>query len=373
MPERTRAPDLVRVVEGIRSHVPMFLELIIRCDYGSIEPWVQSIEGGIWAIAGPDSFLFRTNVPLRGENGACVADFLVSAGQRVGFTLTWHPSHEPIPPLRDTGEALKDTEEWWRQWSGRCTYTGPWREEVLRSLITLKALTYAPTGGIVAAATTSLPEQLRGVRNWDYRYCWLRDSTFTLLALLNAGYREEAQAWRQWLLRAVAGKPAATNIMYGLAGERRLTELELEWLPGYDGARPVRIGNAASRQLQLDIYGEVLDVMYQSRRFGLSRRKRVGASKRPWSPSSRRRGSARTRASGRCAARGGTSPTPRSWPGSPWTGPSRRWSTFTWKDRSSAGACCATRSTGRSAARDSIPTCTPSSSRTGRRSWTPAY
>ncbi len=269
MPERTRAPDLVRVVEGIRGHVPMVLELLIRCDYGSIEPWVQAIEGGLWAIAGPDSFLFRTQVPLRWENGASVADFLVSAGQRVGFTLTWHPSHEPSPPLRDTGEAITDTEAWWRHWSERCTYTGPWRDEVLRSLITLKALTYAPTGGIVAAATTSLPEQLRGVRNWDYRYCWLRDSTFTLLALLNAGYREEAQAWRQWLLRAVAGKPAATNIMYGLAGERRLTELELEWLPGYDGARPVRIGNAASRQLQLDIYGEVLDVMYQARRFGL--------------------------------------------------------------------------------------------------------
>jgi GH15 family glucan-1,4-alpha-glucosidase len=269
MPKRTRAPDLVRVVEGLRGQVPMSLDLLIRCDYGSIEPWVQSTADGIWAIAGPDSFLFRTQVPLSWENGATVADFVVSAGQHVGFTLTWHPSHEPIPPLRATGEALMDTEEWWRQWSARCTYTGPWRDVVRRSLITLKALTYAPTGGIVAAPTTSLPEQLRGVRNWDYRYCWLRDSTFTLLALLNAGYREEAQAWRRWLLRAVAGTPAATNIMYGLAGERRLTELELEWLPGYDGARPVRIGNAASRQLQLDIYGEVLDAMYQSRRFDL--------------------------------------------------------------------------------------------------------
>ena len=269
MPERTRAPDLVRVVEGLRGHVPMRLELLLRCDYGAIVPWVQAIEGGLWAIAGPDSFLFRTTVPLRWEHEACVADFQVAAGQRIGFTLTWHPSHESSPPLRDTEEALTATEGWWRAWSARCTYRGPWRDAVLRSLITLKALTYAPTGGIVAAATTSLPEQLGGVRNWDYRYCWLRDSTFTLLALLNAGYREEAQAWRQWLLRAVAGTPAATNIMYGLAGERRLPELELGWLPGYGGARPVRIGNAAARQFQLDIYGEVLDVMYHSRRFGL--------------------------------------------------------------------------------------------------------
>jgi GH15 family glucan-1,4-alpha-glucosidase len=269
MPERTRAPDLVRVVEGLRGHVPMRLELLLRCDYGAIVPWVQAIEGGLWAIAGPDSFLFRTTVPLRWEHEACVADFQVAAGQRIGFTLTWHPSHESSPPLRDTDEALTATEGWWRAWSARCTYRGPWRDAVLRSLITLKALTYAPTGGIVAAATTSLPEQLGGVRNWDYRYCWLRDSTFTLLALLNAGYREEAQAWRQWLLRAVAGTPAATNIMYGLAGERRLPELELAWLPGYGGARPVRIGNAAARQFQLDIYGEVLDVMYHSRRFGL--------------------------------------------------------------------------------------------------------
>ena len=269
MPERTRAPDLVRVVEGLRGHVPMRLELLLRCDYGAIVPWVQAIEGGLWAIAGPDSFLFRTTVPLRWEHEACVADFQVAAGQRIGFTLTWHPSHESSPPVRDTDEALTATEGWWRAWSARCTYRGPWRDAVLRSLITLKALTYAPTGGIVAAATTSLPEQLGGVRNWDYRYCWLRDSTFTLLALLNAGYREEAQAWRQWLLRAVAGTPAATNIMYGLAGERRLPELELAWLPGYGGARPVRIGNAAARQFQLDIYGEVLDVMYHSRRFGL--------------------------------------------------------------------------------------------------------
>jgi GH15 family glucan-1,4-alpha-glucosidase len=185
------------------------------------------------------------------------------------FTLTWHPSHEDAPPLADAWQAVEDTQAWWQKWAQRCTYRGPWRTQVLRSLITLKALTYAPTGGILAAATTSLPEQLGGTRNWDYRYCWLRDATFTLLALMECGYVEEAWAWRHWLLRAVAGHPAATNIMYGLAGERRLTEMELHWLPGYEGARPVRIGNAAYKQFQLDIYGEVLDAMYQARRFGL--------------------------------------------------------------------------------------------------------
>jgi GH15 family glucan-1,4-alpha-glucosidase len=269
MPGRAREPHLVRLVEGRRGQVPMRLELILRFDYGSIVPWVQRTEDGIWAIAGPDSVRLRTPVALHGENLTTVADFTVAAGQRVPFTLAWHASHEAAPPVIDPEAAVRLTEEWWREWSGRCTYRGPWRAAVGRSLITLKALSYAPTGGIVAAATTSLPEQLGGVRNWDYRFCWLRDATFTLYALLNAGYREEARAWRAWLLRAVAGQPAATNIMYGLGGERRLTELELPWLPGYEGARPVRIGNAACRQFQLDVYGEVLDAMYQSRRMGL--------------------------------------------------------------------------------------------------------
>jgi GH15 family glucan-1,4-alpha-glucosidase len=269
MPGRGREPHLVRVVEGRRGQVPMRLELILRFDYGSVVPWVQRAEDGIWAIAGPDSVRLRTPVALHGENFTTVADFPVAAGQRVPFTLTWHPSHEPAPPAIDADAAVRLTEEWWREWSGRCTYRGPWRAAVVRSLITLKALSYSPAGGIVAAATTSLPEQLGGVRNWDYRFCWLRDATFTLYALLNAGYRDEARAWRGWLLRAVAGQPAATNIMYGLGGERRLTELELAWLPGYEGASPVRIGNAACRQFQLDVYGEVLDAMYQSRRMGL--------------------------------------------------------------------------------------------------------
>jgi GH15 family glucan-1,4-alpha-glucosidase len=269
MPGRARHPHLVRLVEGRRGQVPMRTELVIRFDYGSVVPWVQRLGGGLGAVAGPDALLLRTPVHVRGENLTTVAQFAVAAGQRVPFSLAWHPSYEPPPEPINPEQAVADTEVWWRDWSGRCTYRGPYREAVVRSLITLKALTYVPTGGMVAAATTSLPEQLGGVRNWDYRYCWLRDATLTLLALLNAGYVEEARAWRVWLLRAVAGQPAATNIMYGLAGERRLTELELTWLPGYEGARPVRIGNAASRQFQLDVYGEVLDVMYLSRRLGL--------------------------------------------------------------------------------------------------------
>jgi GH15 family glucan-1,4-alpha-glucosidase len=269
MPVRVRAPDLVRVVEGKRGRVPMRMELVIRFDYGSIVPWVQRMDGGLAAIAGPDRLLLRTDVPVVNENFTTTADFTVSAGERAAFTLTWHPSHEEPPPLTDTGRAILETQEWWEKWSARCTYRGPWRNAVLRSLITLKALTYAPTGGIVAAPTTSLPEELGGVRNWDYRFCWLRDATFTLFALLNAGYVEEARAWRNWLLRAVAGRPAEAQIMYGLAGERRLTELELGWLPGYEGARPVRIGNAASNQFQLDVYGEVVDALYHARALGL--------------------------------------------------------------------------------------------------------
>jgi GH15 family glucan-1,4-alpha-glucosidase len=271
MPERAEAhaPSLVRLVEGQRGQVPVHMELIIRCDYGRIIPWVRRIDGGIRAIAVPDSLIVRTPAPLRGVHFTTVADFTVSAGQRVPFTLTWHPSHEEAPPPIDAEAAVCDTERWWRDWAGRCTYQGEWCEQVRRSLLTLKALAYRPTGGIVAAATTSLPEQLGGVRNWDYRFCWLRDATFTLLALLNAGHRDEARAWQEWLLRAVAGNPADTNILYGLAGERRLPELELDWLPGYEGARPVRIGNAASKQFQLDVYGEVLDAMYVSRKLGL--------------------------------------------------------------------------------------------------------
>ena len=269
MPPRSSAPDLVRIVIGKRGQVRMQMQLIIRFDYGSIIPWIRRTESGLRAIAGPDTLVLNSGVDLRNENFRTEAEFTVSEGQRVPFVLMWHPSHDPAPPLPDPEDILTHTEQWWREWSSRCTYEGPWRESVVRSLITLKALTYAPTGGMVAAATTSLPEQLGGVRNWDYRYCWLRDATFTLYALMLGGYMDEARAWREWLLRAVAGNPSELNIMYGLAGERRLPELELQWLPGYAASAPVRTGNAAWQQFQLDVYGEVMDAMHLARRGGL--------------------------------------------------------------------------------------------------------
>lgn len=269
MPLRSGASDLVRLVEGKRGQVPMRMELTIRFDYGSIIPWVQQTDTGLWAIAGPDALHLYTPIDLRGQGYSTVADFTVSEGQRVPFTLTWHPSYRTEPRKSETKEGIVKTEAWWREWSHRCTYKGPWRDAVVRSFITLKALTYRVTGGIVAAATSSLPENLGGVRNWDYRYCWLRDATFTLYALMAGGYTKEARDWREWLVRAVAGKPSEIQIMYGLAGERRLPEMNLEWLPGYEGAVPVRIGNAAAEQHQLDVYGEVMDALHLARGRGL--------------------------------------------------------------------------------------------------------
>jgi GH15 family glucan-1,4-alpha-glucosidase len=269
MTPRDDTPDLVRIVIGKSGQVPMKMELVLRFDYGSIVPWVVRTDTGISAIAGPDMVSLRTKVPLRGEDLRTVAEFIVNEGEQVEFDLTWYPSnrYEPLP--LDIPQSLHDTENWWREWSARCSYKGQWRDAVMRSLITLKALTFLPTGGIVAAPTTSLPEQIGGVRNWDYRYCWVRDATLTLDALLNAGYAEEARSWREWLLRAVAGHPAELNIAYGLRGERRLTELELPWLSGYEGSKPVRTGNAAYSQFQLDIYGEISDTLYQCRRAGM--------------------------------------------------------------------------------------------------------
>jgi GH15 family glucan-1,4-alpha-glucosidase len=270
MPPRSGAPDLVRVVEGRRGAVPMRMELIVRFDYGSIVPWVTKCPDGLSAIGGPDRLWLRTPAQLESHDLKTHSNFIVNEHDAVPFVLTWTPSYISVPPeVTDGVKALAATESWWRAWSERCQYRGEWSDAVLRSLITLKAMTYAPTGGIVAAVTTSLPEQIGGVRNWDYRICWLRDATFTLYALMVAGYREEALAWRDWLLRAVAGSPAQFNIMYGLAGERRLVELELPWLPGYEDSRPVRIGNAAYAQHQLDVYGEVLDAMHQCRRMKL--------------------------------------------------------------------------------------------------------
>lgn len=269
MPPRDQAPDVVRIVEGVRGQVAMRMELVIRFDYGSIVPWVRRVNGVLAAIGGPDALYLHTPIETRGEGLTTVCEFQLSQGQRVPFVLLWQPSRREPPAPVEAEQALAETEAWWQDWSNRCTYRGEWSEQVLRSLITLKALTYAPTGGIVAAATTSLPEWIGGVRNWDYRYCWLRDATFTLYALMAAGFRDEACAWRDWLLRAVAGDPAQMQTMYGPAGERRLTELELEWLPGYESSAPVRIGNAAVKQFQLDVYGEVMDTLHQARRIGI--------------------------------------------------------------------------------------------------------
>lgn len=270
MPPRTAEPDLVRIVVGRRGAVTMRCELVIRFDYGSIVPWVRKIPDGIRAVAGPDTLILRTPIPLHGENLTTVAEFTVKEGERVPFVLMWHPSHLPTPNPIDAEATVIQTDEWWQEWAKTCHCDVPHHEAVVRSLITLKALTYAPTGGIVAAPTTSLPEKIGGVRNWDYRYCWLRDSTFTLYSLLNAGFHHEASAWREWLLRAIAGTPGQTSIMYGVSGERRLTEFELTWLPGYENSAPVRIGNQAHEQFQLDVFGEVIDSLFLARRTGLA-------------------------------------------------------------------------------------------------------
>ncbi|CAN7494954.1 glycoside hydrolase family 15 protein [Arthrobacter sp. LjRoot78] len=265
MPPRDSVADIVRIVVGVRGSVRMRGELALRFDYGHIVPWVRHDNHGIHAIAGPDAAYLVTDAPLRGERMHTVSDFTVRAGERIPFVLTWTPSHLPRPRSIDPEAYLDSTELFWREWSAKCKITGPYRDAIQRSLITLKALTYSPTGGIVAAVTTSLPEQLGGPRNWDYRYCWLRDATLTLQALLAAGYTEEAASWRDWLLRAVAGDPADLQIMYGIHGERRLPEMELPWLAGYENSAPVRIGNGAAGQLQLDVWGEVLDCLALTR------------------------------------------------------------------------------------------------------------
>ena len=271
MPQRHRQSDVVRIVEGLSGRVTMRSTLRLRFDYGTVVPWMRRTDRHRVAVAGPDAVWLRSEPEVHswGKDFGTYAEFTVEPGDRVAFVLTWYPSHQPRPPLIDPFEALADSVEDWRRWAGRCPYQGPHREAVMRSLIILKALIYAPTGGIVAAATTSLPEELGGVRNWDYRYCWLRDSTLTLGALLSAGHLDEARDWRDWLLRAVAGDPAALQIMYGLSGERRIPEFELPWLPGYADSAPVRIGNQAVTQTQLDVYGEVIDSLVLAARAGL--------------------------------------------------------------------------------------------------------
>jgi GH15 family glucan-1,4-alpha-glucosidase len=267
MPPRGNASDVVRLVRGARGRVKMRMQLVIRFGFGSDIPWVKKNEDGssLLAICGQDMAVLRTPVATRGEDFTTVAEFEVGEGDIVPFVLTYGPSHLPVPVPIDPAQALRDTETFWADWCSHCTYEGEHRDLVMRSLIALKALTYAPTGGIVAAPTTSLPEKLGGARNWDYRFCWLRDATFTLLALMNSGYTAEASAWHNWLLRAVAGSPANMQIMYGIKGQRRLLEWEAGWLPGYEGALPVRVGNAAHAQRQLDVYGELIDAFHQSR------------------------------------------------------------------------------------------------------------
>ncbi|MER7701078.1 MULTISPECIES: glycoside hydrolase family 15 protein [unclassified Streptomyces] len=271
MPPRDGAPQLIRIVEGVSGRVPMRSELRMRFSYGRVTPWVHKVDNRTVAVAGPDSVWLDTEADTYGKNLTTYSDFTVGPGDRVALTISWQPSHHGPPALPDPEGALEATELFWREWVDQCTYHGPYREAVVRSLITLKALTYAPTGGIVAAPTTSLPEEIGGVRNWDYRYTWLRDAAITLSSLLRTGYREEARAWREWLLRAVAGDPENLQIMYGIAGERELGEAELDWLPGYENSGPVRVGNGAANQLQLDVYGEVTEALHLAHMTGLTR------------------------------------------------------------------------------------------------------
>ncbi|MEO3753993.1 glycoside hydrolase family 15 protein [Streptomyces sp. B6B3] len=272
MPPRGRdAPQLIRIVEGVSGRVPMRSALRMRFSYGWVVPWVHKVEDRTVAVAGPDSVWLDTGVDTYGKDLTTYSDFTVAPGDRVTFAISWQPSHKQPPPVPRPEEALAETEEFWRDWVAQCTYHGPYREAVVRSLITLKALTYEPTGGIVAAPTTSLPEEIGGSRNWDYRFTWLRDAAITLSSLLRTGYHEEARAWREWLLRAVAGDPQNLQIMYGIAGERELAEAELSWLPGYENSQPVRIGNGAAGQLQLDVYGEVTEALHLAHMTGLAR------------------------------------------------------------------------------------------------------
>jgi GH15 family glucan-1,4-alpha-glucosidase len=270
MPVRGRAADVVRLVEGVTGRVEIRMDLRLRFDYGHIVPWLRHTDADLVAVAGPDAAWLRTPAPLHTEDGTISARFTVDAGQRVPFVLTHALSHHPRPEPVEPYQALAQTQDFWTEWAGRCSYQGRWAPEVRRALVTLKALTYAPTGGIVAAATTSLPERIGGSRNWDYRFCWLRDATFTLDALLSTGYLTEARAWREWLLRAVAGDPADLQIMYGLDGTRRLPEHVLDWLPGYEGSGPVRTGNQAAGQYQLDVWGEVLASLHLARHAGIA-------------------------------------------------------------------------------------------------------
>ncbi len=348
MPLSGHHSTVVRMVIGTRGKLAMHTELILRFGYGAIVPWVTRLEdGALRAIAGPDMMILRTPVQLRGADMTTVGEFVIHKDDTIPFVLNYYRSHLPIHTPLDPMAALGETETFWQDWSAKCRPAGPWTDAVMRSMITLKALTYAPTGGMVAAPTTSLPEQLGGERNWDYRYCWLRDATLVLLGAMNAGFFDEAQAWREWLLRAVAGSPGQLQIMYGIAGERRLTEWTAPWLPGYENSAPVRIGNAAHSQLQLDVFGEIMDVHHQARRRGLRPTSRDGKRNSPSSNICNKSGGAPTKGFGKSAAHRNNSPIQRSWPGSRSTARSKAPRHSGSKDRSTNGARCGTRSSRR--------------------------
>nr|AHE39857.1 Glycoside hydrolase 15-related protein [Streptomyces sp. F8] len=372
MPPRDgHSPQLIRIVEGISGTVEVASAWCPRFGYGKHRPWIYEHQGRTVAIDGPDALWLDATVDTVQKEDALVSHFTVSAGDTVNFALSWHSSHHhATPEIPDTSAALEATEEFWREWVARCTYDGPYRDAVVRSLITLKAMTYAPTGAIVAAVTTSLPETIGGVRNWDYRYTWLRDASITLSALLRTGYREEAEAWRQWLRRAVAGNPDDIQIMYSILGERNLPERELPWLPGYEGSTPVRVGNDAADQLQLDVPGEVIDTLYLAHVHGIARCERTATLHLGLVDYLKRRWQEPDDASGKCAADDATSCTPRSWPGLRSTARCAWWrlasSTLTWPNWPSS----ATPSTPRCARRATTPSGTRSPSPMDPPNWT---
>ena len=377
MPPRDRHAHLIRVVEGIRGRVPIQMRLAPRFDYGRLIPSFGRIDQDVFAVAGPDAIYLQTPIDLRQTDGTASATFTISEGERVPFHLVWYPSHLPHPEPADPFELVASAVAWWGEWSGRCQYAGPYRDDVIRSLITLKALTYTPTGAIVAALTTSLPEEIGGERNWDYRYCWLRDGAFTLAPLVRTGYLDEAVAWRDWLLRAIAGDPGQIQLMYGIGGEHRLTEHELPWLSGYEDSKPVRIGNAAYDQFQLDIFGEVLGVLYTAWKAGLP--ERADPTRSPGIDFS---------AAIEVVERRWREPDEGIWEVraerqhftsskvSAWTALDRAVKLMrrpAAPRRLSVGAACAMRSTPMSVRMASIRNVTRSSSTTGRRAWMPAF
>ncbi len=337
MPVRGERPDIVRIVEGVAGMVAMAVDLVVRFDTGRVVPWVRRRDDALTFTAGPDALCLRSDVEVHGQDFSTVADFDIRAGERRTMTLTWFPSHRSLPERLDPLDALRDTELWWQAWAAQCTYEGPWREAVGTSLRVLKALTFGPTGGIVAAPTTSLPEWIGSSRNWDYRYCWLRDATLTLYALMLGGYAAEAAAWREWLLRAAAGDPAGLQIMYGVAGEQRLVEYEAPWLSGFAGSKPVRLGNAAHDQLQLDVFGEVSDTFYQARRLGIAPDSWAWSLECTLLQSLEERWRHPTTVSGRCAARSAILRTRKSWLGWPSIEPSSRLAASAWRAPSRTG------------------------------------